>query len=142
MVTELQTGPCVVMEVSHKNESPDIVADFRNLCGPMDPVSINCFNCFAPCYWHIYLIQDIARQIRPNTLRAKYGKTKVQNAVHCSDLPEDGILEVIKILVIWILITCIFCDLCWYCESFQVEYFFKILDGIWTTKYIIYNINS
>ncbi|XP_071625852.1 nucleoside diphosphate kinase homolog 7 isoform X2 [Temnothorax longispinosus] len=84
MVAELQSGPCIVMEVSHKDESPNIVADFRNLCGPMDP--------------------DIARQIRPNTLRAKYGKTKVQNAIHCSDLPEDGILE--------------------------VEYFFKILDGI------------
>ncbi|XP_011872923.1 PREDICTED: nucleoside diphosphate kinase 7 isoform X1 [Vollenhovia emeryi] len=83
MATELQSGPCIVMEVSHKDKSLNIVADFRNLCGPMD--------------------SDIARQIRPNTLRAKYGKTKVQNAVHCSDLPEDGMLE--------------------------VEYFFKLLDG-------------
>ncbi|KAL6260226.1 hypothetical protein P5V15_007761 [Pogonomyrmex californicus] len=84
MVTELQSGPCIVMEISHKDENPNIVADFRNLCGPINP--------------------DIARQVRPNTLRAKYGKTKVQNAIHCSDLPEDGTLE--------------------------VEYFFKILDGM------------
>ncbi|XP_011260812.1 nucleoside diphosphate kinase 7 isoform X2 [Camponotus floridanus] len=83
MVAELQSGPCVVIEISRKNEDSNIVADFRNFCGPMDP--------------------DIARQIKPNTLRAKYGKTKVQNAVHCSDLPEDGVLE--------------------------VEYFFKILEG-------------
>lgn len=83
MVAELQSGPCVVMEVTRKDEGPNIVTDFRHLCGPMDP--------------------DIARQIRPDTLRAKYGRTKVQNAVHCSDLPEDGVLE--------------------------VEYFFKILDG-------------
>ncbi|KAL0119340.1 hypothetical protein PUN28_009721 [Cardiocondyla obscurior] len=83
MVTELQSGPCIVMEVTHKDENLNIVANFRDLCGPMDP--------------------EIARQVRPNTLRAKYGKTKVQNAVHCSDLTEDGILE--------------------------VEYFFKILDG-------------
>ncbi|XP_029156891.1 nucleoside diphosphate kinase 7-like isoform X3 [Nylanderia fulva] len=82
MVVELQSGPCIVIEVSHKNEDFNIVADFRNFCGPIDP--------------------DIARQIKPNTLRAKYGKTKVQNAVHCSDLPEDGVLE--------------------------VEYFFKILE--------------
>lgn len=82
MVAELQSGPCVVIEVSRANEDSNIVADFRNFCGPMDP--------------------DIARQIKPNTLRAKYGKTKVQNAVHCSDLPEDGVLE--------------------------VEYFFKILE--------------
>jgi hypothetical protein len=33
--------------------------------------------------------------LRPSTLRAKFGKTKVQNAVHCTDLPEDGLLEVI-----------------------------------------------
>ncbi|PSN42173.1 Nucleoside diphosphate kinase 7 [Blattella germanica] len=45
---------------------------------------------------------DIARKLRPNTLRAKFGKTKLQNALHCTDLPEDGLLE--------------------------VEYFFKILE--------------
>jgi nucleoside diphosphate kinase len=39
-------------------------------------------------------LQELARKLRPNTLRAKYGKTKVQNAVHCTDLPEDGLLEV------------------------------------------------
>ncbi|XP_070160086.1 nucleoside diphosphate kinase homolog 7 isoform X2 [Polyergus mexicanus] len=83
MVVELQSGPCVVIEVSRKNEESNIVTDFRNLCGPMDP--------------------NIARQIKPNSLRAKYGKTKVQNAVHCSDLSEDGVLE--------------------------VEYFFKILES-------------
>lgn len=82
MVSELQSGPCIVMEITHKDTDCDVHTDFRKFCGPMDP--------------------DIARQIRPNTLRAKYGKTKVQNAVHCSDLLEDGPLE--------------------------VEYFFKILD--------------
>lgn len=51
MVTELQSGPCIVMEVSHKDERPNIVADFRNLCGPMDPVSKNNFSCFALCYY-------------------------------------------------------------------------------------------
>ncbi|XP_017758043.1 PREDICTED: nucleoside diphosphate kinase 7 isoform X2 [Eufriesea mexicana] len=83
MVGELQSGPCIVMEIKHKDEKYDVQGEFRKLCGPMDP--------------------DIARQVRPDTLRAKYGKTQVQNALHCSDLPEDGILE--------------------------VEYFFKILDS-------------
>lgn len=50
MVAELQSGPCIVLEVSCKDESPNIVADFRNLCGPMDPVSINYFNCFILRY--------------------------------------------------------------------------------------------
>ena len=41
-----------------------------------------------------YFLQEICRHLRPNTLRAKYGFDKVQNAVHCTDLPEDGTLEV------------------------------------------------
>jgi hypothetical protein len=40
MVAELQSGPYIVMEVSRKDEGPNIVTDFRNLCGPMDPVSM------------------------------------------------------------------------------------------------------
>ncbi|XP_076753169.1 nucleoside diphosphate kinase homolog 7 [Xylocopa sonorina] len=83
MVRELQSGPCIAMEIKHNDDKYDVQGEFRKLCGPMDP--------------------DIARQVRPDTLRAKYGKTKVQNAVHCSDLPEDGTLE--------------------------VEYFFKILEN-------------
>ncbi|KOC65507.1 Nucleoside diphosphate kinase 7 [Habropoda laboriosa] len=74
MVGELQSGPCIVMEIKHKDEKYNVQGEFRKLCGPMDP--------------------DIARQVRRDTLRAKYGKTKVQNAIHCSDLPEDGSLEV------------------------------------------------
>jgi hypothetical protein len=31
-------------------------------------------------------------------LRALYGKDKVKNAVHCTDLAEDASLEVIKLL--------------------------------------------
>ncbi|XP_030439385.1 nucleoside diphosphate kinase 7 isoform X2 [Gopherus evgoodei] len=46
---------------------------------------------------------EIARHLRPGTLRAIFGKNKIQNAVHCTDLPEDGLLE--------------------------VQYFFKILDN-------------
>lgn len=40
MVNELQSGPCIVMEISHKDKDANIVDDFRNLCGPMDPVNI------------------------------------------------------------------------------------------------------
>ncbi|XP_076004744.1 nucleoside diphosphate kinase homolog 7-like [Genypterus blacodes] len=79
MKTELCSGPCIVLEI-HGSDTPKT---FREFCGPAD--------------------SDIARHLRPNTLRALFGKDKVQNAVHCTDLPEDGVLE--------------------------VEYFFKILDG-------------
>ena len=40
------------------------------------------------------LRKEIARHIRPRTLRALYGKDKVKNAVHCTDLAEDSTLEV------------------------------------------------
>ena len=42
----------------------------------------------------LFFFQEIARHIRPRTLRAIYGKDKVKNAVHCTDLVEDATLEV------------------------------------------------
>jgi len=53
-----------------------------------------------------WCLQEIARHLRPRSLRALFGRTKAQNAVHCTDLAEDGLLE--------------------------VEYFFRILDQ-WST---------
>jgi nucleoside-diphosphate kinase len=37
---------------------------------------------------------EIAKNLRPNTIRARFGHSKEVNAVHCTDLEEDGILEV------------------------------------------------
>jgi nucleoside-diphosphate kinase len=34
----------------------------------------------------------MARTVRPRTIRAIYGKDKIKNAVHCTDLIEDGVL--------------------------------------------------
>ncbi|XP_060723672.1 nucleoside diphosphate kinase 7 isoform X3 [Tachysurus vachellii] len=70
MVSELCSGPCMALEIN----CTDAPKKFREFCGPADP--------------------EIARHLRPTTLRALYGKNKVQNAVHCTDLPEDGLLEV------------------------------------------------
>ncbi len=46
----------------------------RQLVGPHDP--------------------ELARVLRPHTIRAKHGLDKVMNAVHITDLAEDGQLEV------------------------------------------------
>lgn len=78
MVTEMCSGPCIALEV----RAQDAPRMFREFVGPADP--------------------EIARHLRPRTLRAQYGKTKTQNAIHCTDLPEDAMLE--------------------------LEYFFKVLD--------------
>uniref|UniRef100_A0A0A9WVC5 Nucleoside diphosphate kinase 7 n=2 Tax=Lygus hesperus TaxID=30085 RepID=A0A0A9WVC5_LYGHE len=73
MVSEFVNGGCVALEVVGPTKE-DTPQDFRNFVGPMDP--------------------DMARQLRPNTLRARFGKNKVQNAIHVTDLPEDAPLEV------------------------------------------------
>ncbi|XP_052214540.1 nucleoside diphosphate kinase 7-like isoform X2 [Dreissena polymorpha] len=78
MVTELTSGPSIALEVRAQNAP----VAFREMTGPADP--------------------EIARHLRPRTLRALYGQDKVKNAVHCTDLAEDGLLE--------------------------IEYFFKVLD--------------
>jgi len=66
----LTNGPCIALEVRQNNPVPAL----RELCGPHDP--------------------EMARTVRPRTIRAVYGKDKVKNAVHCTDLIEDGALEV------------------------------------------------
>merc|ERR1711934_1090325 len=70
MVEHMTTGPCIVLEVRQENA----VKSFRELCGPTDP--------------------EIAKYLRPNTIRAKFGHSRTINAVHCTDLEEDGLLEV------------------------------------------------
>ena len=70
MVTELTSGPAIVVEI----RGDDAHAAFRALTGPADP--------------------EIARHLRPQTLRAQFGVDKVRNGVHCTDLAEDGRLEV------------------------------------------------
>lgn len=70
MAEELTQGMCFALEVRQENA----VQAFRQVVGPHDP--------------------EIARVVRPNTLRAKHGSDKIYNALHCTDLEEDGVLEV------------------------------------------------
>lgn len=72
MVDELCSGPSMALEIC--TSDPDAPKNFREFVGPADP--------------------EIARHLRPRTLRAKFGKDKIKNAVHCTDLPDDGLLEV------------------------------------------------
>jgi nucleoside-diphosphate kinase len=65
----LTEGPSLALEIRGEN----VVQRFRNLCGPNDP--------------------EVARMIRPGSIRAEFGQDKVKNSVHCTDLEEDGVLE-------------------------------------------------
>mmetsp|Transcript_13193 Transcript_13193/g.41744 ORF Transcript_13193/g.41744 Transcript_13193/m.41744 type:complete len:444 (+) Transcript_13193:177-1508(+) len=73
MVDELTSGPFIALEVTDP-DGEECVEPLRALCGPTDP--------------------EIAKVLRGGSLRAMYGSDKVKNAVHCTDLPEDGELEV------------------------------------------------
>lgn len=80
MVTQLQSGACLAIEIQGQDD--DIQPRFRAFCGPANP--------------------DVAKVLRSKTLRAAHGIDKVLNAVHCTDLREDTMLE--------------------------LEYFFKVLE--------------
>ncbi|KAK2958779.1 putative Nucleoside diphosphate kinase 7 [Blattamonas nauphoetae] len=71
MVEELCNGPLVAFEVA--GTSDDIVMAFREFTGPSDP--------------------EVAKTLRPQSLRALFGHDNIKNSVHCTDLPEDGALE-------------------------------------------------
>ncbi|CAH2236306.1 jg10690 [Pararge aegeria aegeria] len=74
MCIHLTEGKCIALEVKCNNPSVNCVCEFRKLCGPRDP--------------------DLSRQLYPDSIRALYGKNIIHNAVHCTDLQEDGELEV------------------------------------------------
>ena len=69
IVEEITTGPCIAMEIRQE----EVVDAFRRLCGPHDP--------------------EIAKALRPNSIRSRFGIDRIQNAIQCTDLEEDGISE-------------------------------------------------
>ena len=71
LIEHISNGPTLIMEVCRIDDCP--VTSFRDFCGPYDP--------------------EIAIHLKPNTLRAKFGEDRVKNAVHCTDLAEDGQME-------------------------------------------------
>lgn len=69
VVEHFITGPCIAIEIRQENA----VEKFRELCGPLDP--------------------EVARSMKPGSIRARYSIDRIQNAIHCTDLPEDGVME-------------------------------------------------
>lgn len=69
LIEHLSNGQSVALEVRQEN----VVTAFRDFVGPNDP--------------------EIAKHLKPNSLRAQFGCDRVKNAVHCTDLAEDGRLE-------------------------------------------------
>lgn len=88
MVDEMCSGPVVAMEIRMKpiegcDSGEKVVETFRCHAGPWDV--------------------NMAKELCSKSIRALFGRDRIRNAVHCTDLPKDGVIE--------------------------VEYFFKILAG-------------
>lgn len=66
---EMASGPCVILQVRQQ----DVVRKLRELVGPADPA--------------------IARKVAPTCLRSRFGIDRARNAIHCTDLEEDGIRD-------------------------------------------------
>jgi len=71
IVEEMSGAPCLAMEL---RKAGRVVEDFRTLCGPLDV--------------------EMASHLRPQSLRARFGKDLVRNAVHSTDLEGDAEMEV------------------------------------------------
>ncbi|CAH8648784.1 unnamed protein product [Schistosoma guineensis] len=74
MLDHLSSGPCIALEIDIPDPNVNVHQAFREFAGPIDP--------------------EIAKYLRPDTLRARFGVNKVKNAIHCTDLPEDTEREV------------------------------------------------
>jgi nucleoside-diphosphate kinase len=76
MVRQLSSGRCLslCLGLKEKLTVEEVVQALRDVCGPSNA--------------------SLAASVRPNSLRAKFsGKNLDENGVHCTDLPEDAVLE-------------------------------------------------
>ena len=68
-VSELASGMCVALEV----RAEDAVGTFRQTAGPWDV--------------------EMAKVLRPDSIRGLYGIDRVRNVIHCTDLAADAVPE-------------------------------------------------
>jgi nucleoside-diphosphate kinase len=69
-VQQLCSGLVIALEV----RAESAVQVFRQTAGPWDT--------------------DMAKELRPDSVRGKFGLDQIRNALHCTDLPTDGTMEV------------------------------------------------
>ena len=76
------------------SSTSDVVAQFRELTGPLSP--------------------ELARVLRPKSLRALFGRDIALNGIHCTDLLDDGEMECAYVfhtlasLSLWFFLECLF----------------------------------
>ena len=70
-IEHLCSSACLAVMVT--GPGYNVVSSFRDFVGPLDP--------------------KLAKALRPQSIRAIFGDDSVKNAVHCTDLEEDGEIE-------------------------------------------------
>jgi len=70
-VASMTEGPVIYLKLSGYGDG--VVEAFREACGPSEV--------------------ELAKTLRPKSIRARYGTDRVLNCLHCTDLPADGSLE-------------------------------------------------
>ena len=70
-IDQLVSGPSIALEIRQK----DVITSFKKLCGAYNPKAG----------------REKFKEV--NTLRSLYGVDKHKNAVHCTDIPDEGTLE-------------------------------------------------
>ena len=70
LIEEMKNGNLIAMMIQGEG---NVVQSLRKICGPHDP--------------------QVAKVLRGDSLRSEFGKDKVKNGIHCTDLEDDGILE-------------------------------------------------
>lgn len=79
LIEHMSSGPSLALAIYEnpgQSDNPygeNIVNRFREFAGPVNP--------------------QLAKVLRPSSLRALFGENELENALHCTDLPEDGDME-------------------------------------------------
>ena len=68
-VAHLSSGPCIALCI----RGDGVTKRLRDFAGPFDVI--------------------VGKEIAPNSIRAQFGYNRVRNAIHVTDMPEDGLLE-------------------------------------------------
>lgn len=75
MIDSVCAAPVLALAVTIRgcDDEYEVAQRFRDFCGPSNPA--------------------LAKVLRPESLRARFGENLLHNAVHCTDLPDDGNME-------------------------------------------------
>ncbi len=72
-IEQICSSPLLAVLITNPGDEVDVVLAFREFTGPLNPA--------------------LAKVVRPESLRAVFGSDVIRNAVHCTDLSEDGEME-------------------------------------------------